>query len=144
MIKVKLITALAIATAVSPAGAYAIPDPDVPVALKAVPEVAVPAQQDLRSPDARDAAVAPKAVPEVAVPAQQDLRSPDARDAARDAAVAPVESARVSPEGSAPSASDGFEWGDAGIGAAVMLALVGMASGTLLLVGRSRQRTPTT
>jgi hypothetical protein len=144
MIAVKLTTVLVIAAAVWPAGAYAFPDLDGPVAPKAAPEVAVPAPQDLRSPDARDAAVAPKAVPEVAVPAQQDLRSPDARDAASDAAVAPVESARVSPERSAPSASDGFEWGDAGIGAAVMLALVGMASGTLLLVGRSRQRTPTT
>jgi hypothetical protein len=118
MIAVKLTTVLVIAAAVWPAGAYAIPDPDVPVA--------------------------PKAVPQVAVPAQQDLRSPDSRDAASEAAVPPIENARVSPERSAPSASDGFGWGDAGIGAAVMLALVGMASGTLLLVGRSRQRTPTT
>jgi hypothetical protein len=148
MIEVKLTTALVVAAAVWPAGAYAIPDPDVPVAPKAPPAVAVSAPQDLRSPDARDAAreavVAPKAVPEVAVRMQHDLRSPDARDAARVTAVAPAESARVSPGPTAPSVSDGFEWGDAGIGAAVMLALVGMASGTLLLFGRNRQRTPTT
>jgi len=118
MIDVKLTTALVLAAAVWPAGAYAITDPP--------------------------GSVAPKAVPEVAVSAQQDLRSPDARDAAREAAVASVESADVSPGRSAPSASEGFEWGDAGIGAAIMLALVGVASGTLLLVGRSRKRAPST
>jgi hypothetical protein len=138
MIKVKLTTALVIAAAVWPAGAFAIPDPDVPLAPKTVPEVAVSAAQDLRSPDARDAGLAPEPSP------AQDLRSPDASDAAREAAVAPAESARVSPGRSAPSVSDGFEWGDAGIGAAVMLALVSVASGTLLLVGRGRDRTPTT
>ncbi len=63
--------------------------------------------------------------------APQDLRSSDARSA-------------VSPSRSAPSASDGFEWGDAEIGASVVLALVALASGTVLLAGRSRHRTPTT
>ena len=121
MIAVKLTTALVVAAAVWPAGAYAMTDPSMPVEPAAVPEVAVPAQL-------------------------QDLRSPDARDAARKAAIAPVQSAsaRVSPARSAPSASDGFEWGDAGIGAGVMLALAGVAGGTLLLVARSRHRTPTT
>jgi hypothetical protein len=121
MIAVKLTTALVIVGAVCPAGAYAMTDPPVPAAPKAEPEVAVPAQL-------------------------QDLRSPDARDLARQAAIAPVESAsaRVSHARSAPSASDGFEWGDAGIGAAVVLAMGSVAGGTLLLVGRSRQRTPTT
>jgi hypothetical protein len=118
MIQVKLTTALVIAAAVWPAGALAITDPGMPVA--------------------------PKAPPAVAVSTPRDLRSPDARDAARQAAIAPAESARVSSGHSAPSVADGFEWGDAGIGAAVMLALVSVASGALLLVARSRHRTPTT
>jgi hypothetical protein len=72
-----------------------------------------------------------------------DLRSPDARDAARDVAVAPAERTRVSATRSVPSVSDGFEWSDAGIGAAAMLALLTGAGGTLLLIGRSRRRAPT-
>jgi hypothetical protein len=129
-------TALAIAAAAWPAGAYPVTDQDVPVA--AAPQVAVSAPQDLRSPDARDAGLARDA------PAPQDLRSPDARDAHRGAAVAGSESARVAPDASRPSVSDGFEWGDAGIGAAAMLALVTVAGGTLLVVGRRRHRTRST
>lgn len=74
----------------------------------------------------------------------QDLRSPDARDAARNVAVAPADSARVSATRSVPSVSDGFEWSDAAIGAAAMLALLTVAGGTVLLAGRSRRRAPTT
>jgi hypothetical protein len=113
-------------------------DPSSPMVSPLASDVAASTAQDLRSPDARDAALAAAASP------AQDLRSPDARDAAREATVVRIESADASPSRSAPSVSDGFEWGDAGIGAAVMLALVGVASGTLLLVGRNRQRTPTT
>jgi hypothetical protein len=144
-------TALAIAAAAWPAGAYAVTDQDVPVAPKAAPQVAASAPQDLRSPDARDAGLAREASP------PQDLRSghascfrgcflrsPDTRAADRGPAVAAAESARVAPDASRPSVSDGFEWGDAGIGAAATLALVGVAGGTLLLVGRRRHRTRTT
>jgi hypothetical protein len=94
---------------------------------------------DLRSPDAVDAAQhrglyqldEPK-------PVSQDLRSPDARDAARDLPPvkipAPVVEIRGEPSG-------GFDWGDAGIGAAGMLALFSIAVGsTLLLTGRRRRR----
>jgi PPE-repeat protein len=40
-----------------------------------------------------------------------------------------------------PSASDGFERADAGLGAAVAAGLLGMAGGTLLLSTRARRRT---
>ena len=36
---------------------------------------------------------------------------------------------------------DGFEWADAGIGAAVAIALMGMAGATFLLSTRARSRT---
>jgi hypothetical protein len=137
MLRLKLTTALVIATAVWPSGASAITDPYSRVVPPAVPDAAASAPQDLRSADARDAALAEASPP-------QDLRSPDARDAAREPSVAHTESAGVSPSRSAPSVSDGFEWSDAGIGAVVLLALVSAASGTLLLVSRRRHRTPTT
>ena len=136
--RLALTTALAIAAAAWPTGAYAVTDQDVPVAPTAAPQVAASAPQDLRSPDARDAGLARDASP------PQDLRSPDARDAHRGAAVAASQSARVAPDPSRPSVSNGFEWGDAGIGAAATVALVSMAGGTLLLIGRRRQRSRTT
>jgi hypothetical protein len=83
--------------------------------------------QDLRSPDARDAGQAAQ------VP--QDLRSPDARDAGRESppVQAPVVEIREVPSG-------GFDWGDAGIGAAVILALSSIAAGLALMVGARRRR----
>jgi hypothetical protein len=116
----------------------------------AVP-AAAGAQQDLRSPDARGAAIdfqsdnSPSTSAATVTPS--DLRSPDVQDAAsqagtdlrspdvRDAAVAsrPAPAAAVPAPVPAPApaaeASTGFEWGDAGIGAAGMLAIV------LLVVG---------
>ena len=65
--------------------------------------------------------------------APQDLRSPDARDAATGDAAAPAHTKAD------PSASDGFEWADAGIGAAIALGLMAMAGGTLLLAARTRR-----
>jgi hypothetical protein len=76
------------------------------------------------------APVVPNAV-RVEASAPQDLRSVEAGSA-------------VSPSRSAPSASDGFEWSDAEIGASVVLALAALASGMVLLAGRSRRRAPTT
>ena len=137
-LRLALTTALVIAAAAWPAGAYAVTDQDVPVAPTAAPQVAASAPQDLRSPDAADAGLARDASP------PQDLRSPDARDAHRGAAVAASQSARVAPDPSRPSVSNGFEWGDAGIGAAATVALVSVAGGTLLLIGRRRHRTRTT
>jgi hypothetical protein len=85
--------------------------------------------QDLRSPDARDAAQAAK------VEVAQDLRSPDARDAALPEAPTPdtVVEIREVP-------SSGFDWGDAGIGAAGILALLSIAGGLTLMVTTRRRR----
>jgi hypothetical protein len=85
--------------------------------------------QDLRSPDARDAAQAAK------VEVAQDLRSPDARDAALPEAPTPdtVVEIREAP-------SSGFDWGDAGIGAAGILALLSIAGGLTLMVTTRRRR----
>jgi len=85
--------------------------------------------QDLRSPDARDAAHAAK------VEIAQDLRSPDARDAGLPEAPTPdtVVEIREVP-------GNGFDWGDAGIGAAGILALLSIAGGVTLMVSTRRRR----
>ena len=85
MLRLKLMIALAIAVAAWPAGAYGRTDP--------------PSGQDLRSPDARDAALAPDTSP------PQDLRSPDARDAAHEHAFGGAESRSAPPSGSPQSAA---------------------------------------
>ena len=86
-----------------------------------------PFEADLRSPDAREG------LPAVA-PVYVDLRSPDARDSG-DAPVvqargtdvaAPDQLAPKTPVGvpaSVPAADDGFDWTDAGLGAAGFAAL---------------------
>jgi hypothetical protein len=83
---------------------------------------------DLRSPDARDAGQAALV--------KQDLRSPDARDAGRPESPpvqTPIVEIREVPSG-------GFDWGDAGIGAAALLALFSITAGLALLVGARRRR----
>jgi hypothetical protein len=108
------------------------------------------AAQDFRSPDARDQAQATTAI---------DLRSPDARDAARSSDIAQLSAVS---DARSPDARDtsgvstyqpgvapvhavvevprtGFQWGDAGIGAAAMLGLLALCGGTLLLVGGRRR-----
>jgi hypothetical protein len=85
------------------------------------------AAQDLRSPDARDAAAV----------VRQDLRSPDARDSAS-RPVTPPPAVRVVEE----SSSGGFEWGDAGIGAVGMLGVVLLSGGVALRVVHRRPRAP--
>jgi hypothetical protein len=118
--------------------------------------------QDLRSPDAKDAAREAGTAPEPV----QDLRSPDATDAAAHRGLyepeggpyvldrgygSPdaVDAARDLPPVQIPAPvvqvrelpSSGFNWGDAGIGAAGMLALFSIAAGSmLLLVGRKRRQ----
>jgi uncharacterized iron-regulated membrane protein len=85
--------------------------------------------QDLRSPDARDVASAPDT--QVA----QDLRSPDARAAGRPPVHVATPIVEIHPE-----PGTGFDWGDAGIGAAGMFALFSIAAGLALVVGSRRRR----
>jgi hypothetical protein len=89
------------------------------------------AYQDLRSPDARDASRTSDQF------AYQDLRSPDARDAGREPTSTPVPEPVVEIH---EVPQPGFDWGDAGIGAAGILAMVSIAGGLLLLVGGRRRR----
>jgi hypothetical protein len=95
--------------------------------------------QDLRSPDAVDAAAhrgiyaaetkrAPYAL-------NRDYGSPDAADAARD--LPPVQVPVVAAQ---PNPSGGFDWGDAGIGAAGMVGLFGIAGACALMLSGRRSR----
>ena len=123
------------------------------VAVMVVPGAAF-AQQDLRSPDAQDAAAA--AAPAVST----DLRTPDTRDLAGAVPLtfADWSSDPVSPDGRdaatgrqvisnpivtpAPVAGDTFDWGDAAIGAAAMLAFALVLGGAALLLTRRRRIAP--
>jgi hypothetical protein len=85
---------------------------------------------DLRSPDARDAvslAQQPRTV-------SSDLRSPDAEDAGSNTAL----QSYATPNVVKVSSSNGFDWGDAGIGAGGMLAVVAIAVGGSLVITRRR------
>jgi hypothetical protein len=93
--------------------------------------------QDLRSPDARDAAEHTGLYDSDVTPTQ-DLRSPDARDAARD--VQPISTPTTAPVADVASTPENFDWGDAGIGAAVTLALLAIGAGSLLLLAGPRRR----
>ena len=142
------------------------------LAVFAVPASAQ-AQQDLRSPDAKDAAEQRGLYKADSGPyvLDRDYGSPDAADAARDLPSAPVvthaepgiytdaerklvESPEVQQmrhrvageiSASAPvvevrGPSGGFDWGDAGIGAAGMVALFSIAAGSALLRMERRRR----
>jgi hypothetical protein len=86
--------------------------------------VARPAQ-DLRSPDARDAASGPV----------QDLRAPDTRDVATRGATQQrgIPAPRI-----VAISPDGFDWGDAGVGAGGALGLVLIVTGTGAALVRRR------
>lgn len=66
------------------------------------------------------------------------LVSPDARDTAR-TANSPEHLPKTSRAPIVQTADSGFSWGDAGIGAAGMLGLVGLVCGTLLLATHHRR-----
>ena len=95
--------------------------------------------QDLRSPDAQDAAAhrgitrpTRARMCSIATTARPTRSTPHGSPARADPA--PVVTVTGSPSG-------GFDWGDAGIGAAGMLALFSIAAGSaLLLAGRRRRQ----
>jgi hypothetical protein len=126
MIRRTRILTTAALLAVCAVPAYADAKVIQPVSPTAAP--ASPSYQDLRSPDARDAGQAAQVT--------QDLRSPDARDAGRPESPPvqePIVKIREVPTG-------GFDWGDAGIGAAAFLALSSIAAGLMLMLGGRRRR----
>jgi len=116
---------------------YVIVKPLVVAAVVGACAFAVPtasALQDFASPDARDVR------PVTQNPIEStDLRSADAQDAAanpsRRSYPTPTIIEVASP--AAPSSS-GFDWGDAGIGAAGTLAVIAIAAGGTVLVTRRR------
>jgi hypothetical protein len=89
--------------------------------------------RDYGSPDALDAA--PQPADGSSYVLNRDYGSPDAVDAARD--LPPVQTAVLEPR---DVSSGGFDWGDAGIGAAGMLALFSIAAGSALLLTSRRRR----
>jgi hypothetical protein len=102
--------------------------------------------QDLRSPDAKDAAAnhGVNRSDQGTYVLDRSYGSPDAVDAARDLPAYPTPTVATQPPAPIVTASDssgGFDWGDAGIGAAGMFGLFGIAGGSaLLLTGRKRRR----
>jgi hypothetical protein len=127
------------------------------IAVAATPGVAI--AQNFSSPDARDSARQVTGTGGLGIMNGRDLVSPDARDSARRAAA--PETNLQSPDArdasnpgvstyqpgraSLPAqrivvpASNGFDWGDAGIGAAGMLGLVALAAGTLMVATHRRR-----
>ena len=94
----------------------------------------------LTGQDNQDNHIAPPDTSKAVVVSQQpstssnDLRSPDAIAAAAD----PRTRTYASPSVVKLSSDNGFDWGDAGIGAGGALAVVALAGGGLLLVSRRR------
>jgi hypothetical protein len=98
------------------------------LAISAVLAPAATAQQDLRSPDTKDAAARAER--------GQDLRMPDTRDAAngRGTENVPVVEFVDVPE------ADGFDWTDAALGAATGVGLVLVGAGGAIATVRIRRR----
>jgi len=87
--------------------------------------------QDLRSPDARDAARSAQA--------RQDYRSPDARDAAEGRGTFNSPQVIVVKAQPQPATPDGIDWLDAGIGAGSLLGLSLIGLGSALFVTHRRR-----
>jgi hypothetical protein len=102
------------------------------VAAAAFPSAASALPQELRSPNVRDAALQSERS------TYQDLRNPDTRGDALAADRAPA--ARPAARVKRTAAADGFDWGDAGIGATGMLGLLAAAGGAFLVVAGQRFR----
>ena len=125
-----LVVTVVVACAIAPVAAANI-DLRSPDARDVASTPSVTLGSDLRSPDARDVASTPN------VTLGSDLRSPDARDAAIGRTTSDAPSTVVVNRES----SSGFDWGDASIGAGVVLAIVALAGGMTVLL-MHRRRTP--
>lgn len=132
MLRIHRFTIAAVAMAMcaaSPAAAHAFISPDAKDAASAT-KAQVTQNQDNRSPDAANPFEPPV-----------DMRSPDVRygDPSDDAVPAPAQV----PVRIIEVQSSGFEWGDAGIGAAGMLALVLVGVGVVMAgMHRRGRRSP--
>jgi hypothetical protein len=105
----------------------------LPATAIAIAALAAPPQagaQDLRSPDARASAPAPYVA--------ADLRTPDSRDAGEGRGTFNAPEVVVVP-GDAPAVGGGIDWIDAGIGAAGLLAMIGLGLAGAALVGHHRR-----
>ena len=101
------------------------------IAFSAIPALASPIDGYTRVTD-------PVSDPTAGRTAQSDgYRSPEAVLAAA-GETSPLPSPSVQ-----GSSDEAFDWGDAGIGAAAMLGLLGLGTGALLVSGRPRRRTAT-
>jgi hypothetical protein len=107
------------------------------LAVLAAPTAA--AQEDLRSPDARDAARAAELRQDERL---QDLRSPDARDAAEGRGSFNAPDVTVVKVSEPTSSGGGIDWADAGIGAGGLLGLILLAVGSTLAITRRRPSVP--
>jgi hypothetical protein len=106
------------------------------VALVAAAAAAPPAaadHQDLRWPDAKDAERS--YLEPVTIERSQDLRMPDRRDT-----VPGVTGTAPATEFVRVSADGGFDWADAGIGAAAAIGIVLIGAGGALGAARMRRR----
>jgi hypothetical protein len=115
------LTAALVAAALAPSASVAYQDLRSPDARDAAQASQTTPGQDLRSPDARDAASASQAR------SYQDLRSPDSRDAGQ---------RQSSPPATATGDPTGTDWGDVGLVAGGVVMLI--ALGGLVLFGRRR------
>jgi hypothetical protein len=106
-----------------------------PRAVEAAPSTSI--GTDLRSPDAKDSARRPFGADVAKTTHAGDMRSPDARDTS---GVTTFEPGVSSTPRAAEVVSGGFQWTDAGVGAAATLGLIALCGGMLLLVS-SRRRT---
>lgn len=106
------------------------------LALAALAAPTAVAQQDLRSADATDAARAAEARQDQ--PAQ-DMRPPDARDAAEGRGTFNAPEVTVIKVAEPASPNGGIDWGDAGIGAGGLLGLILLGLGSTLAVVYHKQ-----
>jgi hypothetical protein len=63
-------------------------------------------------------------------------------DAVTGVADSPIDRSTPPPVQTVQTSSDGFDWGDAGIGAAAVFTLLGLGAGSALVSRRSRERRP--